>query len=213
VLHEADSSGVNYAHGVTTTRPLPGQATRDALLKAAITMLAQGGPDAVTLRGVGAHVGVSHNAPYLYFANKDELLAEAAVLGWEQLIEAMTVAAGARQDTAKTLCMMLLAYIRFARTKPHLYRLMFDRRSQETASLTEVMRRTHDLLLRMVEGVVGAASAPVQGFLTLATVHGIADLELAEQLALSPKRINADLLVKSLVSRLAESSVAESGRL
>jgi AcrR family transcriptional regulator len=45
-------------------------ATRKALLTAAGELLDEDGPDAVTLRAVGAHAGVSRGAPYGHFERK-----------------------------------------------------------------------------------------------------------------------------------------------
>lgn len=52
--------------------------TRDRLIEAAQDLLDEGGPALVTLREVGRRAGVSHNAPYKHFANKENLLAEIA---------------------------------------------------------------------------------------------------------------------------------------
>src|SRR5690349_24380311 len=52
--------------------------TRDALVAAAAQLLDEGGPEAVTLREVGHRAGVSHNAPYKHFADKEALLAAVA---------------------------------------------------------------------------------------------------------------------------------------
>src|SRR3954454_12005811 len=49
--------------------------TRDALVDAAAELLTAWGTAAVTLREVGRRAGVSHNAPYKHFADKEELLA------------------------------------------------------------------------------------------------------------------------------------------
>ncbi len=47
---------------------------RAALVEAAVELAAKDGPDAVVLREVARHVGVSHNAAYRHVANRDELL-------------------------------------------------------------------------------------------------------------------------------------------
>src|ERR1700677_3914321 len=52
--------------------------TRDALVDAAVQLLDEGGPEAVTLREVGHRAGVSHNAPYKHFTGKEALLAAVA---------------------------------------------------------------------------------------------------------------------------------------
>ena len=60
-------------------------ATRRALLDAASDLLDEGGPEAVTLRAVGARAGVSRGAPYGHFADKEDLLTELAAERWRDL--------------------------------------------------------------------------------------------------------------------------------
>lgn len=55
------------------TRAESAALTRRALLDAAAELLDLGGPEAVTLREVGARAGVSRGAPYRHFADKDSL--------------------------------------------------------------------------------------------------------------------------------------------
>lgn len=57
------------------------------MVEAAAKLLDEGGRVAVTLREVGRLTGVSHNAPYRHFANKDDLLG--AIVGRE--LERLTV--------------------------------------------------------------------------------------------------------------------------
>src|SRR4051812_41063542 len=52
--------------------------TRETLIDVATRLLDAGGVEAVTLREVGHQAGVSHNAPYKHFANKEALLAAVA---------------------------------------------------------------------------------------------------------------------------------------
>ena len=51
---------------------------RAALLGAALAVLLESGPDALSLRGVAKRAGVSASAPYNHFRNKGALLAELA---------------------------------------------------------------------------------------------------------------------------------------
>jgi len=62
-------------------------APRPARRRAAL--LDSGGPDAVTLREVGARAGVSRGAPYRHFANKESLLTAVAAEGWERIGDQM----------------------------------------------------------------------------------------------------------------------------
>src|SRR5688572_12677515 len=52
-----------------------GAVLRDELVRAATALLDRAGdPDAVTIRGVAAEVGVAPTAIYLHFADRDELM-------------------------------------------------------------------------------------------------------------------------------------------
>src|SRR5580700_9985299 len=62
---------------------------KEVLLDAALALISEVGPQAFTLREVARRAGVSHNAPYRHFRDKDELLAVVAVQGFERLTAAM----------------------------------------------------------------------------------------------------------------------------
>src|SRR5688500_12386165 len=48
--------------------------TEDKILDAALTLLDDGGPDAASVRGIAARVGVAPNAVYTYFPDKAAVL-------------------------------------------------------------------------------------------------------------------------------------------
>src|SRR6185503_15515607 len=95
----------------------------DALIDAAGELLAAGGPAAVTLREVGRRAGVSHNAPYKHFADKEELLAAVAR---DLAQRAVATQRAARNRTpAEALRAMLHGYARHATRDPELFRLTY----------------------------------------------------------------------------------------
>ena len=51
---------------------------KTALLEAALGLIREVGPTAFTLREVARRAGVSHNAPYRHFRDREELLAAVA---------------------------------------------------------------------------------------------------------------------------------------
>lgn len=55
-------------------RPYHHGRLRDALVDAGLALARTGGPDAVVLRAATRSAGVSHNAAYRHFADRDELL-------------------------------------------------------------------------------------------------------------------------------------------
>src|SRR5215212_9939617 len=101
-------------------------ATRRALLDDAADLLDGGGPDAVTLREVGARAGVSRGAPYRHFADKESLLTAVAAEGWQRIGDHMhALQIDTRLRPADKLRAALIHVITVSRQRPYLYQLMF----------------------------------------------------------------------------------------
>lgn len=105
---------------------------RGALLRAAGNMLEKQGLASLSLRDIARRTGVSHNAPYRHFPDRESLLAALAAEGFEML-------AGALQERPRRE--MGEAYVEFALAHPQRFRLMFgglvplqnrDRRAYES---------------------------------------------------------------------------------
>src|SRR5256885_7264933 len=58
---------------------------RRTLIDAALRIVEQAGPGALSLRELARHAGVSHAAPYRHFASREALLAALAVEGFRGL--------------------------------------------------------------------------------------------------------------------------------
>src|ERR1700681_5062026 len=87
---------------------------REALLQAALRAIADVGPAAFTLREVARRAGVSHNAPYRHFRDKDALLAAVAAQGFRELTRAMREAGERQSKALDKLSQSGLAYVAFA---------------------------------------------------------------------------------------------------
>ncbi len=102
---------------------------RRALLDAALAILREGGPDALTLRGVARAAGVSQTAPYRHFADRAALVAAVAEDGFRRLLARMRQAVAAPPAPDETeragLQRLALAYLGFALAHPAEYRVMF----------------------------------------------------------------------------------------
>src|ERR1700760_731290 len=97
---------------------------RRALILAAERILERDGPQALSLRAVAREAGVSPAAPYHHFKDKSDLMLAIAGAGFEALKEALQ--ASFDQDPSHSLTTMGVAYVKFARANPALYRVMYD---------------------------------------------------------------------------------------
>ncbi len=98
---------------------------RQSLIDGAIALIQEAGVSDVSLRQVARRVGVSHNAPYRHFADKEALLAAVAEQGFRSLQAAMAAARELVVTPAEQLTAIGMAYVKFAITDPAHYRVMF----------------------------------------------------------------------------------------
>src|SRR5881628_85295 len=124
------------------TRAESAAATRRALLAEAAVLLNAGGPDAVTLREVGARAGVSRGAPYRHFDNKDSLLIAVAAEGWERLgDDVLALGEDSQLRPLDALRAALVGILAVSQQRPYLYRLMFDTPTGDRASVDQAAQR------------------------------------------------------------------------
>lgn len=97
---------------------------REALLEAARRLIAERGPAGFTLSDAAKLAGVSPAAPYRHFKDREALLKEIAVAGFEALGRRLRAAAEA--GGADGFVAMGRAYLAFAREEPAYYAAMFN---------------------------------------------------------------------------------------
>jgi AcrR family transcriptional regulator len=170
------------------------------LLDAAAELLDLGGPDAVTLRGVGARAGVSRNAPYRHFADKEGLLTAIAVESWDRMADTLEASAARQSVPAKRLEESLLALVELGREHPHLYQLMYVIPKSDPEAGARAAGRALDEFLSIVAAVVGEPDARRYGALLFSAAHGIAELEISGHLAEEKWGTTPEGLVASLVA-------------
>ncbi len=112
---------------------------RVALIEAGVGLARTGGPDAVVLREVARLTGVSHNAAYRHFSDRQELLAEVAAVGMGELEQAMLTGIAAvrtrdpRLRARRRLREVGRAYVEFALGNPGLFEVAFSTEPLEGA--------------------------------------------------------------------------------
>ena len=177
---------------------------REALVDAAIALATESGPSGVVLRAVTRQVGVSPNAAYRHFADRDALLAEVAHRAMRGLVDAMarrqeTVPTDGdpRQRAVERLEAIGRGYVDFALAQPGLFRVCFAAPPDVTlgevpAAAPEpaadpfgVLNAALDDLVEV--GFLPAERRPGAEVLCWSVVHGFATLHLDGPLAGTPE--------------------------
>src|SRR3954464_284391 len=100
---------------------------KEALLQAALDLIAQKGAAGFTFADAARMAGVSPAAPYRPFRDREELLASIAQRGFEQFEAQLTAAwDDGRPDTVTAFERVGKAYLAFAREEPAFYSAMFE---------------------------------------------------------------------------------------
>jgi AcrR family transcriptional regulator len=173
-------TGKKYHHGEL----------RSALLTAALTVLEQEGPGALSLRALARTVGVSPMAPYHHFPDRMALLAAVATVGFERLQQRKLETERVHATPLKALVAGTGNYVNFILENPNLYRLMKGPEFADRERYPELHRAASipgATLLTLVEKVVGGRHVrqptAQQGSLLLwGLAHGIGTLALDGQL-------------------------------
>lgn len=188
------STYICYAPDVDTERPYHHGNLKPVLLQAAVGLIAEVGPAAFTLREVARRAGISHNAPYRHFSEKDELLAAVAAEGFERLSEALgkpEKATRARHPHPALHRFQAsgLAYVRFALHSPEHLLVMFDWPlvPDRYPELSAAAGAAFSVLVGFVKAAQGEGSLPAGDPLALACiawslVHGVAKLAISKRL-------------------------------
>ena len=159
---------------------------RRALLDEALTTIRDAGVAGLTLREIGARVGVSRTALYRHFADKDALLAAVATEGFRTLRIALVSAweEGGRNDSGFTA--MGFAYVRFAMANPSHYRVMFGGVVDPASPEPELATEGHGAFSALVDalralqrdGVVRREDPVMMATYVWSLVHGMAMLAI-----------------------------------
>ncbi len=158
---------------------------KEALVRAALELIAQKGPAGFTFAEAARWAGVSPAAPYRHFRDRDELLADVARRGFEQFEAALARAWNdGRPDAATAFDLIGKAYLQFARSEPAYYSAMFEAGVPPDSSpeLRDAGERAFAVLRgateRLVAGMPAQNRPPVlmMALHIWAVSHGIASL-------------------------------------
>ncbi len=142
------------ASAAPAPRPYHHGDLRRVLIDAALQLVGEGGPDAVSVREAARRAGVSPGAPFRHFPNRAALMnavAEEAQRRFRAEIEAVLAEAPTSDPLARFRCLGL-AYLRWAMKNPTHFEIISSRRffdhdmtagvSQDNAELIDLTGRT-----------------------------------------------------------------------
>ncbi len=100
---------------------------REALIAAALDLIAAKGPVGFTFAEAARAAGVSPAAPYRHFRDRDALMADVARQGFERFGTELSLAwSGGKPDPLTAFENVGKAYLAFARNEPAYYAAMFE---------------------------------------------------------------------------------------
>lgn len=155
---------------------------RQRILDTSRALLAEQGVAGLSLREVARRAGVTHQAPYHHFADRESILAELVTRGFDDLA-ARLAQANAMAATHAPLEMLVasgLAYVGFALDEPGVFRVMFRPDLCDMGRFEAVQAaggRAHGELQQLVRWVNGEANDTVAA-VVWGQVHGLATLML-----------------------------------
>jgi len=158
---------------------------REALVRAALDLIAQKGPAGFTFADAARWAGVSSAAPYRHFRDRDALLADVARRGFELFEAALSRAwDDGRPDPYRAFENVGRAYLHFARNEPAYYSAMFEAgvALDADAGLREAANRAFEVVRRASETLCAhlpADKRPPALMMSLhvwAMSHGVASL-------------------------------------
>jgi len=115
--HDRDGHPRGYHHGNL----------KEALVRAALELIAEKGPWGFTFADAARWAGVSPAAPYRHFRDRDELLSDVARRGFEEFERALAKAWDeGKLEPFAAFERLGKAYLAFAREEPAYYSAMFE---------------------------------------------------------------------------------------
>ena len=153
----------------------------DSIVAEALAMVRESGLEALSMRSLGARMGVTAPAFYAYFSSRDELLRACAQIGYDELATLFaTVPPG---KAIEMLRQSSLVYVQMSIDEPQLFELMFLYSPDslgidsgiEHSGASAVFNAMVDQLRRAItEGDLAPAEPLDYAMALWAAVHGVA---------------------------------------
>jgi AcrR family transcriptional regulator len=147
---------------------------KEALIAAALDLVAAKGVAGFTFADAARHAGVSPAAPYRHYRDRDMLLADVAARGFQQFADRLQAAWDeGRPSPLDALKRMGPAYLAFARKEQALYSTMFESGIDMTANADcrRESDRAFNALKKACEALVASSTAAPKPPVMMMALH------------------------------------------
>jgi AcrR family transcriptional regulator len=156
---------------------------RERILATSRELLDRDGVAGLSMREVARQTGVTHQAPYHYFQDRESILAELVTRGFTELGRRLALANDLATTHGKRAALMASgeAYVGFAMEQPGVFRIMFRPDVCDPSRfplITEAGEKAYGELMRLVQIMHGTDSTQSLSTVYWAHVHGMALLML-----------------------------------
>jgi AcrR family transcriptional regulator len=165
---------------------------KNALIQAGVEILSKEGIEGLSLRKVAQRAGVSHNAPYSHFPDKQSLIAAISTEGFKQLYDELDTAVSIHaNDPKRQLQEGAWVYVQFAMNNTDTFKIMFSgvlEKEKEYPAFVEISQKTFHLVVDIVRacqnaGILSDAPPEVMAVSVWGQIHGIISLNLEGQIS------------------------------
>ncbi|MGN6723872.1 MAG: TetR/AcrR family transcriptional regulator [Marmoricola sp.] len=172
---------------------------REELVRQGVALAREKGEAGVVVREAARNAGVSHNAAYRHFKDRDALLVAVAQVGMAEMATRMRERSsksvrGTAQDKARARLRAIgRAYVEFALSEPGLFSIAFSAAAAgQPEQVEEIVAGPYELLTEALDGLVEAGVTTSElrenaEMVCWPAVHGFAALHLEGPLVLSSK--------------------------
>ena len=181
---------------------------RNACLKAGMEIIAEQGIHQLNLRSVAKKVGISHNAPYRTFKNKEALVVELTILIYNELRKKITPIIDQKNGNVEQVFYALAkAFFDYSRENKEKYRVLSGYMIEDYTHYPELQSCVADnfeLIHRLVQSFVSPEKDSVKVVtMCIATLHGFCSLVIEGRLLLLyPNLSDADEMLHFITQQL-----------
>ncbi len=174
----------------------------DAIVNAAVELFLSEGYEQTSIRKIAEKIEYTPGAIYSYFKDKDEILFEIHMRGFDKLFEVMNEA-NSIVDPLERLHMVGHLYLKFAMENPQYYDLMFI----EESTARNIKKQEHwecgghaynllrDVITACMEsGKLPKADVDAASYGFWSMVHGMTSLVIRGRCLLCPPELHTELL-------------------